>query len=152
MKTFLVACLLALVPTTMVSAGDFPPETSKPLSEVLKTLENLSLQDFTEVDFDHGHWEIEAIRKGAAVEVFVDPQSTKIVHEESDDHHTALPAGAKSLSAIAKQLEDAGYRAIAEIDLEGMAWEIDALRSGTRYELRVDVRSGLIVSERTRRR
>lgn len=151
MKTMLIACLATLVPVATLLAGEFPPEAARPLSEVLTTLESLGLQDPTEVNFDDGRWEIEALRKGVAVEVFVDPQAANVVHERPDDHHAAMPAVAKKLSAIVKQLEEAGDRAIAEIDLDGTTWEVDALRSGVRYELHVDARTGEIVSQGTRR-
>lgn len=151
MKSLLIAGITAILPAALAIAGEYPPTSAKSLSTVLTALEAAGLQDITEVDFDDGRWEIEAVRKGLAVQVLVDPRTAQIVHEERDDHFGELPKSLMKLSTVVKQLEDAGYQSITEIDLEGAGLEIDAVRAGTRYELRVDARTGHITSERPRR-
>jgi hypothetical protein len=139
---------VALLAASTAAAGSLPPGSAKPLSEVLSSLETAGYAAATDVEFDHGRWQIEVMKATAALELYVDPQSGKVLDEVPDDRRDRLPADAKPLAAVVKLLEDAGYLAISEIDLEGAYWEIEATRSGMRYEVLVDVRTAKVVSER----
>jgi hypothetical protein len=143
---WIVATLFAS--TSMAAAGSLPPSSAKPLSAVLASLDAAGYTSASDVEFDHGRWEVEVLKAGAAIEVYVDPQSGKVVSEGADVRHDQLPADARPLAAVAKHLEDAGYLVISGIDLEGAFWEIEATRNGMRYEVLVDARTGKVVSER----
>ncbi len=54
---------------------------------------------------------------------------------------------AKPLSAIAKIVEAKGY-VIAKADNEKGVWEIDAFRGAEEFDLRVDGKTGEILSEK----
>jgi hypothetical protein len=58
------------------------------------------------------------------------------------------PADGKPLSAIAADVERAGYAPIVDASIEGGMWEIDAYQGDTEYELRVDPISGEIKSKK----
>ncbi len=58
------------------------------------------------------------------------------------------PSDAKPLSEIVSGLEGKGYKPVVEIDFDDGRWEVEAYKDRTRYELRVDPRSGDILSER----
>ncbi len=58
------------------------------------------------------------------------------------------PSDAKPLSEIVSGLERQGYNPVVEIDFDDGRWEVEAYKDRTRYELRVDPRSGDILSER----
>jgi uncharacterized membrane protein YkoI len=139
---------VALLAASTAAAGALPPGSAKPLSEVLTSLDAAGYTAVTDVEFDDGRWEVEALKGDAALEIHVDPQSAKVVSEVPDAGRDQLPADAKPLAAVVKQLEAAGYLAISGIDLEGAFWEIEATRAGMRYEVLVDARTGKVVSER----
>lgn len=58
------------------------------------------------------------------------------------------PADAKPLSEIVGGLESKGYKPVVEVDFDDGRWEVEAYKDRTRYELRVDARTGEILSER----
>jgi hypothetical protein len=58
------------------------------------------------------------------------------------------PSDARPLSEIVGGLESKGYNPVVEIDFDDGRWEVEAYRDRTRYELRVDPRTGEVLSER----
>ena len=59
-----------------------------------------------------------------------------------------LPSDARPLSQIVAELERQGYAPIVEVDLDDGRWEVAAYREGRKVELKVDPRSGAVLSER----
>jgi hypothetical protein len=57
------------------------------------------------------------------------------------------PADAKALSEIVLSLEKRGYIPIVDIEFEDGRWEIEAYREGRKRDLKVDPRSGVIISD-----
>ena len=58
------------------------------------------------------------------------------------------PTDAKPLSEIVLSLEKQGYTPIVEIEFDDERWEIEAYKEGQKRELKVDPRSGAIISDR----
>jgi len=60
-------------------SDETPPVNAKPLSEVIRTVEQQGYGTITEVEFEHGVWEIEVhLANGKEKEIKVDPVSGKI--------------------------------------------------------------------------
>ena len=133
---------------TAFIAGAVPPESSKPLSEVLQKVEGQGYAALTEASFDDGVWEIEALHDGKPVEIHVNPQTVEIVSEHPEEAHDKLPQDAKSLTAIAKQLEQDGYQSIESIDFDRTGWEAEVVNNGQERELILDAKSGKVLSQR----
>ena len=149
MKLTISAVLVALVAVSSAAAlAQSAKPTGKTLLEIVAKLEQDGYDPITDVSLDRGQWEIEAHKFGTPLELRVDPASGAIVSEHQDDGDPVPPAGAKKLSEIVRGVVAAGYTGIEEISFEGRSWEVEAVRNGTRRELRVDPTTGSIVSDR----
>lgn len=79
----LAACAFAA--STLVARADWfkdeqPPANAKPLSTVIKNLEDKGMKTITEVSFDDGKWKIEVHQAGGKeTTVRVDAMSGQIV-------------------------------------------------------------------------
>ncbi|MBL8548233.1 MAG: PepSY domain-containing protein [Hyphomonadaceae bacterium] len=59
-----------------------PPANAKPLSEIIRALEESGYRQITEVEFEDGEWEIEARRAGGEeVGLRVDPVSGEVTED-----------------------------------------------------------------------
>ncbi len=67
------------------SAGERPPAGAKPLSAIVKSLEDQGYSPVTEASMDNGVWEIEAYKNGQARELRVNPATAKIISERAED-------------------------------------------------------------------
>ena len=85
-KTIAATAAIALIAVTAaVALGDKPPEGAKPLSEVIKSLEDQGYKPITDVELDDGKWEIEAYTKAGKRELKVDPVTGEILADRPDD-------------------------------------------------------------------
>jgi hypothetical protein len=77
--------LCALAASTLIARADWfkdesPPPNAKPLSTVIKSLEDRGMKTITEVSFDDGKWKIEVHQAGGKeTTVRVDAMSGQIV-------------------------------------------------------------------------
>ena len=55
------------------------------------------------------------------------------------------------IEKVFQRLTEAGYRDVTEIEADDGAWEAEASKDGTRFEIRMDPRSGAITAEPKRR-
>ncbi|MES2788285.1 MAG: PepSY domain-containing protein [Planctomycetota bacterium] len=147
MKMLHAGLVWAAAVTSVALGGGAPPKSAKPLSEVLVALETGGLKSVTEISFDDGRWEIEGLRDGKPVELYVDPETSKIIKERPDERHPPVPEGAKSLAVICKELEDAGFWPITEAELDVSGWDVETLKNGAKRQLVVDLKSGKILSD-----
>lgn len=132
----------------IVLAADYLPAKALPLSTILTSLEQGGLTSIVEASFDDGVWEVEGFRNNQAVEVHVDPLTGKVLREHPD-HITSKPTPqAKSAAAIVKQLEQAGYAPVLEIEWERDGWEVEAVNSQGKRKLHVAAETGKILSDR----
>ncbi len=63
-------------------AGDKPPSDSKRLSEIVLILEKAGYHPISEIEFDDGHWEVDAYQNGEKIEVNVDPKTGTITKDK----------------------------------------------------------------------
>ena len=78
----LIGALALLAPLSACAwfADEQPPANAKPLSEIIKSLEDQGFKIMTEIEFEDGAWEIEVHQAdGSEVELIVDAVSGAIV-------------------------------------------------------------------------
>jgi hypothetical protein len=137
-----------------LSAGERPPENAKPLSEIVKTIEDQGYLPVTDISMDDRKWEVEAYKNGKARDLRVDPITARINSDRSDnDDRTGErpPENAMPLSEILKIVEDQGYFPITDASMDYGIWKIDAYKNGEARELRVDPITAQIDSDRSDR-
>lgn len=93
-------------------------------------------------------WEVEAYKGETAIELSVNPKTGEVVSEHPDDGDTKPPADALPLSTIIERLEKAGYSDVSDLSFEHQSWEVEATRESKKRELRVDPKSGEVISDR----
>jgi len=79
--TFLVLAMTGAAGAAQAGwfSDDSPPANAKPLSEIIKSVEDKGYKTITELEFDDGVWEIEAHQPdGKEVHLKVDPVSGAI--------------------------------------------------------------------------
>lgn len=81
------ACLalVALLVGASASAGERPPSTAKPLSEIAAAVERAGFAPIVEAAFDDGRWEIEAYQSDTRYELRVDPTTGEIRSKRAED-------------------------------------------------------------------
>jgi uncharacterized membrane protein YkoI len=151
MKFFINSGMLlaVLAVTPLVGfADDRLPANSKPLLEIVTTLEKAGYGPIVDASFDDGNWEVEVYREDTAYELLVNPSTGEVVSEHRDDAEAKPPAGAKLLSEIIKNLIDAGYADVNDVSFEGRTWEVEARRDDVKRELRVNPETAEVISDR----
>ena len=79
-----VALAVVAIPVA-ASAGWFglgeelPPANAKPLSAIIKSLEDTGAKQIEQVEFEHGVWEVEVHRDGREIKLHIDPVSGAVV-------------------------------------------------------------------------
>ena len=56
-----------------------PPANAKPLSVIIKALEDGGNRQIEHVEFEHGVWEVEVHRDGREIKLHIDPTSGAVV-------------------------------------------------------------------------
>ena len=79
-RLFAVAALSPIVLSTTPAAAQVvrPPADAKPLSVIIKSLEDAGFSPITEVDFKAGRWHIDAFQTGQMRELRVHPVTGEI--------------------------------------------------------------------------
>jgi hypothetical protein len=148
MRTTLgIGSVLSLV-AGLAAAGGIPPQSSKPLSEVLTAVEQKGVTAVGDVSFDDGVWEVEGYRGQQAVELHVHPQSLAILFEHPDEPHERPAANALSAAAIAKHLEQAGYGPILDLEWEYTLWTAEAVNQQGLRDLTISAQTGKVLTDR----
>ena len=85
-QTAIVAAFILAASSFTAQAGWFedetPPANAKPLSVIIKAVEDQGYKTITEVEFEDGKWEIEIHQPGGKEsEIHVDPMTAKVVPE-----------------------------------------------------------------------
>ena len=119
-------------------------QAEKPLSEILRSLEDQRLGAITEADLDHGRWEVEVHKDGRKTTVYLDPKTGAVDRrrERADAHEVLPPADAKPLSEIIKSVEDQNLGAVTEVDYDDGFWEVEVGKGATKTKLDIDPRTG----------
>jgi len=85
-SSFIIA-ICGLAASTLIARADWfrdetPPANAKPLSAVIKSVEDRHYGAITEAEFEDGKWEIEVHQTGGKeVEIHVDAVTGQIVRE-----------------------------------------------------------------------
>ncbi len=100
----------------------------------------------SDIEFDDGFWEAEAVDAyGREIDLVLHPVTGEILTAPSD------PAGATPLTSaeINTKLTAAGYSRIRDLEYDNDGyWEADAINArGQRVELRIDAYSGAVIRE-----
>jgi hypothetical protein len=66
-------------------ADERPPRNAKPLSEIVRNLENQGYLPVVEASIDNGVWEIEAYKDGRRRELIIEPVTGQILSDRRDD-------------------------------------------------------------------
>jgi len=79
-RLFAVAALspIVLSATPATAAVARPPADAKPLSEIIKSLEDAGFSPIVEVDFRAGRWHVEAFKDGQKRDLRVHPVTGEI--------------------------------------------------------------------------
>ena len=79
-RLFAVAALspIVLSATPATAAVARPPADAKPLSEIVKSLEDAGFAPIVEVEFRAGRWHVEAVKDGQKRDLRVHPVSGEI--------------------------------------------------------------------------
>jgi hypothetical protein len=106
-NTIKLGAALFLSAITAVQAGDAPPRESKPVSEIIKSVEGQNAGTITDVESDDGLWEVEVYKDGKASTLYLDPKTGQLNHRRdgTEVHEDRPPGDGKSLSEIAKFIE-----------------------------------------------
>ena len=138
----LLVSSLLIAPLSLAGANDLPPTGSKPLSVILKSVEEQKLGVIREAEFDHGLWEVEICNAGACQELYIDPMSGKEKGRRKSDIGEMPPANAMPISMIVQSIEARKLGVIEEIELDHGFWEIELRKEGREIKLVVDPNTG----------
>lgn len=148
MKTTLTLLGLTALVCGLAAADAPPPAGSLPLATILQKVEQGGYQAVTEVSFDDGEWEVEAMEGTRPVGLRIVPATGEIRSVHADEPHPAVPAKALPLADVLKGLETAGYTTITKLELETTGWEVECHKSGQPRELVVDPLTAKVLSDR----
>ena len=136
----LLVSSLLLAPLSLAGANDLPPMGSKPLSIILRSVEEQKLGVIREAEFDHGLWEVEVCDVGACQELYIDPMSGKEKGRRKSDIGEMPPANAMPISMIVQSIEDSKAGVITEVEFEDGFWEVELRKEGRKIKLNIDPR------------
>lgn len=144
LSAMLLGTGLLLTVLMAAQAGEVPPKDGKPLSELIKSVEDQKAGVITEVEFDDGLWEVEVHKGSTKTEFCLDPKSGKVIRQQnSTDRREALPPkDGKPLSAIVKSLEGQKVGVITEVEFDDGYWEVTVRRDGQKIKMDIDPMSG----------
>ena len=125
-------------------AGNALPTDSKPLSQILLSVEQQKLGVFSEVEFDDGLWELKVCEAGTCQKIYIAPRSGDEIRRRNVNSDETPPATAKPLSAIVQSVEALGLGGITEVEFDDGFWEIDIRKDGRKIKLTVDPMTGEI--------
>jgi hypothetical protein len=136
--------LNSLLVAALFGGDDIPQRTDKSLSAVLNSVAKAGYESITEVSYDDGQWEVEALKNNEPVGLRIDPQSGKVLREHRDEPHPRLPAKLQALPALVGRLEKDGYHPIKKAEFHVTGWEIEALHDGSWRELILDTQGKIV--------
>ncbi len=138
----LLVFALLLAPLSVAGAGDFPSPGSKPLSAILKSVEEQRLGVITEAEFDDGLWEVKICDAGACQKLDIDPRSGEEKRRRKTDSDEIPPANAMLLSTIVESVEARGVWIITAVEFDDGFWEVELRKDGRKIKLAIDPGTG----------
>jgi uncharacterized membrane protein YkoI len=86
MKKLIIAALFFSMLFLQASiASEMPPNNAKPLSEIVRTLEEKGYSPIVDIEFEDSQWEVKTYKEGVKRKIKIDPVSGKIVSDRKDD-------------------------------------------------------------------
>lgn len=86
-KRVTLSCILFILAFASIQtmAAERPPVNAKPLSDIIKRLENQGYAPVIEVSLDDGVWEVEAYKDNVLRELLVHPATGEIHSDRIDE-------------------------------------------------------------------
>lgn len=140
--TILSAFGLLLAPLSGAGADELPPPNSKPLSAILKSVEDRRLGSISEVEFDDGLWEVKVCDAKACQELYLDPQTGEERRRTKEDSDEMPLANAMPISAIIQSVEARGLGVVTEVDFDKGSWKVELRKDGQEIKLYIDPMTG----------
>ncbi|MDR2219051.1 MAG: PepSY domain-containing protein [Methylobacillus sp.] len=134
----------SLFPLSLSLANELPPTDSKPLSLILKSVEEQKIGSITEAEFDDGLWEIKVCGATACEKLYLDPKTGNEKRRGKTDFDEAPPANAIPVSTTIQSIEAHGMGTITEVELEHGAWKVELRKDKQKMKLIADPISGEI--------
>lgn len=133
---------LLLSPLAAALADEVPPLGSKPLSLILKMVEEQKLGSITDAEFDDGLWELKVCAAAVCQKLYIDPKSGAEVRRLKTDSDAIPPANALALSTIILSVEARNPGIITEVDFDDGFWKVDLHKDGQKIRLVIDPKTG----------
>jgi virulence-associated protein VagC len=123
-------------------ANDIPPQGSKLLSAIIKTMEGQYHGSIFEAEFEDGLWEVKICDTGVCQKLYLDPQTGKEVRQKKTDCDEIPPAGSMPISKIIQSVEAQGLGIITEFEFDDGFWEVKLRKDGRKVKLIIDPMTG----------
>jgi hypothetical protein len=133
---------LLLAPLSGAGAGELPPPGTKPLSAILKLVEDQRIGSISVAEFDDGLWEVEVCDAEACQKLYLDPLTGEEKRRRKTDSDEIPPANSMPISTIIHSVEDRGLGAVTEVDFDDGVWEVELLKDGRKIKLAMDPMNG----------
>jgi hypothetical protein len=140
--TILLVFGLLLATLSVVGAGELPSPDSRPLSAILKSVEEQRLGVISEVEFDDGLWEVKICDVGACQKLYIDPMSGEEKRRGKTDSDEMPPANAMPLSTIVQSVDAGGLWVVTEVHFDDGFWEVELRKDGRKVKVTIDPRTG----------
>jgi hypothetical protein len=139
----LLALPLSFLPLSAALAGERPPTGSKPLSSILKSVEDQKIGSIAQAEFDDGSWKITVCGAAACQKLYLDPRSGKQKRRRKTDAEATPPANAIALSATLQSIEAREPGAVVtEVEFDDGFWEIELRKGRQKIKLLADPMTG----------
>jgi len=143
-----VAALLLLAIAlfaTYAPADEIVPSGSKPLSELVKAVEDKKVGLVKKAELDDGLWEIKAINPYGDVAIFyMDPRTGSVIKEKTDtERHADKPTSDdKPLSEILAMIEKNEKTPVSEIEFDDGIWKVVLRNETDKTQFHLDPKTG----------
>ncbi len=140
----LITCLF-LSPLSIAWSGEVPPSGSKPLTEVLESVEEQKLGVITEAEFDDALWEVKVCGDaGVCQKLYIDPKTGEEKRRRTTNSDEIPPMNAMALSTIINSVEALGLGIITEVEFNDRFWEVELRKDGGKRKLAINPKTGEI--------
>lgn len=141
MVIFFMAGLVGAWLATAI-AGELPSPTSKPLSSIIKGVEDQKLGSITEAEFDDGLWEIKVCQEQGCLKLYLNPETGQEQRRRPTHFEETPPANSLALSIIMQSIEARGQGTITEVEFDDGFWEVKLRKDRQKIKLVVDPMTG----------
>jgi hypothetical protein len=138
-----LTAFLGMAVSGVASAGALPPAGTRPLSAIIKSVEERGSGTITSAAFDESFWEVKVRTGYSGTILYLDPMTGDERRRKAEDpDDEAPPAGAKPLSETIGALEQRGMGVITEVQFDDRFWEVELRQDGRKRKIDIDPRTG----------